>query len=61
MPGSAGSKYGIIQDEIPLKSSKNCREASSIKIEREQTELRDLRSLLPQLFHKLQSRQVDAK
>lgn len=48
MPGTAGSKYGVINDDLPLKKSKGGMEAglTSGDARRTETELKDLRSLI---------------
>ncbi len=49
MPGSAGSKYGIMEDEIPLRLQ-NRREASLKKTNHQQAELKDIRLVLRKLL-----------
>lgn len=48
MPGTAGSKYGIINDDLPLKKSKGGMEVglTSRDARRTETDLKDLRSLI---------------
>ncbi|KAA0226799.1 hypothetical protein EDS67_19145 [candidate division KSB1 bacterium] len=48
MAGTAGSKYGVINDDLPLKKSKGGMEAglTSKDARRTETELKDLRPLI---------------
>lgn len=49
--GSAGSKYGIIEDEIPLRL-KNNREVSLKKTNHQPAELKDIRLVLRSILKK---------
>lgn len=48
MPGSAGSKFGVIYDDIPLKNGSDGKEARTTSKDalKDETSLKDLRLLI---------------
>ena len=59
MAGSAGSKYGIVRDEIPLKNQES-RETGA-KNQDDCAELQDLRLLIPRLLQSKQTVSTEPK
>lgn len=61
MPGSAGSKYGIIEDEIPVRVPKKILDATIAYRRNEINNLKDLRLIVRRSLQKKNNIQIKLK